>query len=408
MKLDPLERELKLSKEENIELKGKQETLKMMLETENKLSSEMKNLFDAERLKTGESQKKLDERNQKIHQLEINVSALSVDKKRIEEMEKAMLEKQKKSKETIQKLQGDISSLIEEKSLINQRLISAQDQLSSIQDQVLTLEKSLVERITEQEKLQSDFDVISKNKESMESELAEKDLKLDTVSRACTEKEKAVSNLEEKLNQCQMIFMENEDKFRVAEKKLKLFQRENDEKQKMNERLTATMSETQQALESEAREKRQIEETYRDLREEHQRYKIQSDNNRSNLVDEMKRIRLVIETEGEQQVKEKKAHEEAIFKMNEKLKQMADIIDTDRVQIQKLQDRVSFVTTKNEELLQQMSQLSNENLHKSETLGMCLALVMLFIITVASLHRIDTSVQGDCRTLKTLKTLKLD
>lgn len=368
IKLDSLERDLQHSKEENIELKSKQTSQKIVMEAEQKLYAELKNMFDAEKLKTDVSQKKIEDCNQKIHQLEMSVSNAAGEKKRMEDHEKEIREDQRNSKETIQKLQADISSMGEEKNLINERLISAQHQLSSIQDQLLGLEKSLVEKTTEQSRLQSEFGIISKIKESMEIELSEKDLKLETVSRACTDKEKSVSSLEEKLNQCQMIFMDNEEKFKVAEKKLKLFQRECDEKQQMNERLTVTMAETQQALENEAREKRQLEETYRDTREEYERHKIQSDNDRSKLVDEMKRVRLLVETESEQQMKEKKANEEAIYKMNEKLKQMADIIDTDRVQIQKLQDRVSFVSAKNEELLQTVSQLSDENSQKSKTL----------------------------------------
>lgn len=368
-KLESLERDLQHSKEENIELKSKQESQKIVVEAEKKLYAELKNLFDVEKLKTEESQKKIDDCHQKIHQLELNVSTAAGEKKRMEGHEKTLQADQQQSKEIIQKLQADISSMEKEKSVINERLISAQHQLSCIQDQVLGLEKSLVERTTEQSRLQSDFDLISKIKESLEVELSEKELKLETISRACTDKEKTVSSLEEKLNQCQMIFMDNEEKFKVAEKKLKLFQRECDEKQQMNERLTATMAETQQALEGEAREKRQLEETYRDTREEYERHKIQSENDRSKLVDEMKRVRLLVETESEQQMKEKKAHEEAIYKMNEKLKQMADIIDTDRVQIQKLQDRVSFVSAKNEELLQTVSKLTDENSQKSNKLG---------------------------------------
>lgn len=369
VKVESLERELQLAKESNIELKGKQESLKLVLERESKLSEEMKNLFEVEKTKREEDLKKIERCNTKIHQLEIVVSEAHTEKKHLEEMERTAAQEKQKCKETIVKLRDELSSMVEEKTVTNERLISAQNQLSSIQDQVLSLEKSLTDRSSEQAQLQINFDLLSKSKEITELELTEKDLKLDTISRACGEKEKAVSDLEEKLNQCQMIFMDNEEKFRAAEKKLNLLQREADEKQAMNERLATTMSDTQHALESEACQKRDVEEKYRSLREEHDRYTIQSENDRGKLIDEMKRVRVAIQTENEQQGKEKKAHEEAIYQLNDKLKQMADIVDTDRDQIQKLQDRVSFVMSKNEELLQKVTQLSEENLHKNDALG---------------------------------------
>ena len=100
-KLESLKQEVRQSKEENNELKSKQQSLQVMLEGENKRCVEMKALFDEEKIIREELQKDLQISTQKTHETELRMSELNATKIKLDELNQVLLNDKEKLMEKI-------------------------------------------------------------------------------------------------------------------------------------------------------------------------------------------------------------------------------------------------------------------------------------------------------------------
>jgi len=356
------------SKEEIIKLESKVESLQRLLEGENQRCMEMKNLFDEEKSQREEWHKQVRDTTEKIHSLEMKLSELNGAKNKCEEINVVLESEKVKRVDTIRNLENEVMSVRDTNSVLKASLEQAESQVQSLQVELVDLETNLKERFVQNSKLAESHDRLSKETESQRAELQEKEKKLDSVEKACKEQEEKRVALEEELRKFEVSFMENEKKLSESAERIELLKQANIEKEEMNEKIYHTLNETKKMLDAIERKKLSSDERLRDVNGEFERYKLQSENDRARMHDESKRIRLAVQGDEENREKEKKAHEEAIFRLNDKMKTMADMVDTDREQIVKLQDRVSLLSSRNEELLQVISKLEEGNSKKAQTI----------------------------------------
>jgi len=329
---------------------------------------EMKNLFDEEKSQREEWHKQVRDTTEKIHSLEMKLSELNGAKNKCEEINVVLESEKVKRVDTIRNLENEVMSVRDTNSVLKASLEQAESQVQSLQVELVDLETNLKERFVQNSKLAESHDRLSKETESQRAELQEKEKKLDSVEKACKEQEEKRVALEEELRKFEVSFMENEKKLSESAERIELLKQANIEKEEMNEKIYHTLNETKKMLDAIERKKLSSDERLRDVHGEFERYKLQSENDRARMHDESKRIRLAVQGDEENREKEKKAHEEAIFRLNDKMKTMADMVDTDREQIVKLQDRVSLLSSRNEELLQVISKLEEGNSKKAQTI----------------------------------------
>ena len=363
-----LEENVQTSKEEIIKLESKVDSLQRLLEGENQRCMEMKSLFDEEKNLREKCQGQLRDTAEKIHSLEIKLSELNGAKSKCEEINAVLESEKARCVDKICKLENETNAVRESNSAMKASLTQAEVQMQSLRDELVNLKGNLKERFAENSKLVESHDLLLKETESKYSELCDKDNKLESVLKVCKEQEEKRRALEEELGKFEVSFRENEKKLSESADRIELLKQANREKEEMNEKIYEKLNSTNQILGTTERARHSSEERLRDVREEFERYKLQSDNDRARMHEEAKRIRLVVHDEEQEKEKEKKAHEEAIFRLNEKMKTMADMVDTDREQIVKLQDRVSFLSSRNEELLQVISKLEEGNAKKEQTI----------------------------------------
>ena len=355
--------------EENIKLKSKLESQQVLLDNENARCLEMKNLFDEERSQREEYQRNLTSSTEKIHSLELKVSEATGEKVKADEMNTNLKIETAKQKEMLEAKRNELKQATEQNKELRESLVRAQNQMKCLQENVVDIEHCLKERYGEYYQLQHNFQQVCKGKEILESELDEKSVKMEGLITSCNQFEKQIKSLEEKLNTCQSLYAESEEKYQVADTMVHKLELMNNEKQAMNDRACETISELQAENAAELRDKRELQDRVKDVQEEYEKYKLQAENEKTRMREDANRIKLVIQGDEAEREKVKKAQEEAIFKLNEKLKEMADIIDTDRDQIVKLQDRVTFLSNKNNDFLQETSRLKDQAKEKELSIG---------------------------------------
>lgn len=367
-KYESLQGDMGRVREENIALKLKQDTMKSQVDDERMKGAEVKMQLERERQQNENIREELRESNNKTREIEMKLAEVSGKGVSLGNMTEVWDSERSNFNKSREDLKIELMNVRKIKEELQVKYEKSEKELAELQSKQEKREREFKEITEDRNHLKESMDKVSKKKESLESEVEEKDIKIATFSKSISEKEKQVVDLEEKLKHCQMIFMENDERFRMAEKKLKLLQEQCNEKQIMNEKLCQTMTETQQSLAVETQEKRDLEERLRDLRDEYERHRLESEHIRTRLTEELKRIKVIIQGEHEDRTKEKQAHQEAIYKLNNKLKEMADIIDTDRDQMMKLQDRVSMLTSRNDDMAKQITRLEEDILHREKTI----------------------------------------
>lgn len=337
-----LEKENQELREEKIELKGKVESLQTVMNIERQKSQDADQLKEYYTKKHEEMQKQLQESQERQRVLQMDMNSLNCTKSKAEENVATLDEEHAKLQNVIKALDSENKFLTDENLALEEKLKEIEEENKSISEQREKLERCLKDRHQHISNLQQELSKISSEKKVLEQESKEKTCKL--------EHEGEIQTLEEKMSQCQLIFMENEDKFQDVKGKLSMAQKECMEKDQLAEKMSKTLIELKTAYDNSLQNinslKGQLQARNIDL----QQLQVEKENERAKLVADVKRITVVVQEQDKEHQQQNKMKEDAIYTLNTKLKQLADIVDTDKDHINQLHDRINFLSSKSEEL----------------------------------------------------------
>lgn len=364
-----LEKDNQELREENIEVRGKMESLQTVLNLEHQKCQDAEQRADQHLKDFQECQQQLHECQEKQRTLEDEVNNQHGAKNILNETISNLEVKQSQLQNDVAGFKNDSKFLSEENTSLRDNLKKTEKDLKLLYQEREESKLSMKERYHQISSLQQELDKVTSNNEILTQECQEKSCKLEGMQQTCRDHEMKIQTLEDKLAQCQLIFIENENKLHDLKGQLHITRKENTDKDNIAEKMSKMLTELKTAYDNSLQKVENLKGEMQTHAMEFQHFQSQKENEKLKLVEDVKRITIVVQEQEKEYEKQNKMKEDAIYTLNNKLKQLADIVDTDKDQINQLHERINFLTSKNEELNNELKNISDKREQQEINIG---------------------------------------
>ncbi|XP_057310398.1 paramyosin-like isoform X2 [Hydractinia symbiolongicarpus] len=242
-------------------------------------------------------------------------------------------------KEELKKREEEVRAFVEDENNIEIYLKERYTAFTSLQVYYAKLEVAKNEVEKERDKLKKDIEILSKSKENAE---------------------KGNQGLEEKLSQCQFLFIENDEKYAAIMERVNTLMKQNITYEKtikqMNEQINELKHNCQEHVYNEEKLRSELIQTTQRLEKSFD----ENEEIRAKLTESLRKITLTMEEEESRLRDEYKKKDVKIEHLSRKVKECEEIIEANKTQMFNSNERVNLLSAKVECLTAEILKLKQE------------------------------------------------